>query len=66
MKKMLSDMFAINNRALVCFACARLLVCLDEYLRRVGYYFEILINSRAHYYLVYELFFRLRMLSSRN
>ena len=29
MQKMLADMFKANNRALVCFACARLLVCSD-------------------------------------
>ena len=29
MQKRLADMFKANNRALVCFACARLLVCSD-------------------------------------
>ena len=48
MQKILSDMVAANNRALVCFACARLLVCSDLYLRRVDQYFEINITSRVH------------------
>ena len=29
MQKMLADMFKANNEALVCFACARLLVYTD-------------------------------------
>ena len=36
MQKMLADMFKANNAALVYFACARLLVCSDSYLRRLG------------------------------